>query len=135
LTERPPDSFGVDRIDHVEVFVRDLEAARTWYLEVLGLEEIHRWDPEPVMIGAGGTMLALFRAQPGAGAAADDEDGSRLAWRRVAWATDRPGFERAQAHLRRHGVPFHGPVDHGISRSIYFADLDGHPLEITCPSP
>jgi catechol-2,3-dioxygenase len=52
----------------------------------------------------------------------------------VAWATDRAGFERAQAHLRRHGVRFHGPVDHGIAQSIYFKDPDGHPLEITCPA-
>ncbi len=127
--------FRVDRIDHVELFVRDLEAARAWYAEVLGLEEVHRWDPEPIMVGAGGTKLALFAAQPAARAAAGDADGSRLSWRRVAWATDRAGFERAQAHLTRHGVPFHGPVEHGVSRSIYFADPDGHPLEITCPAP
>ena len=114
--------------------MRDLEAARAWYLEVLGLEEIGRWDPEPIMIGAGGTQLALFRARPGATTPADDNDGSRLAWRRVAWGTDRPGFERAQTHLRRHGVRFYGPVDHGSAWSIYFEDLDGHPLEITCPA-
>ena len=28
--------FAVDRIDHVEVFVRDLEASVAWYAEVLG---------------------------------------------------------------------------------------------------
>ena len=54
-------SFAVKAIDHVEVFVGDLEVAAKWYEDVLGLTEITRWDPEPLMIGAGATKLALFR--------------------------------------------------------------------------
>src|SRR5215831_1258160 len=54
-------SFAVKVIDHVEVFVGDLEVAAKWYEDVLGLTEITRWDPEPLMIGAGATKLALFR--------------------------------------------------------------------------
>ena len=55
-------AFSVDQIDHVEVFVRDIEAAVRWYADVLGLREIRRRDPEPIMIAAGDTKLALFRA-------------------------------------------------------------------------
>lgn len=54
-------AFAVEGIDHVEVFVRDLDAAARWYEQVLGLKEMARWDPEPVMIGAGGNKLALFQ--------------------------------------------------------------------------
>ncbi len=54
-------SFAVRQIDHVEVFVSDITAAAQWYEDVLGLKEMARWEPEPVMIGAGGTKLALFR--------------------------------------------------------------------------
>ncbi len=57
--------FRAHRIDHVEVFVRDLEAAVAWYAQVLGLEEIMRFDPHPIMIGVRGTMLALFQAPEG----------------------------------------------------------------------
>lgn len=32
----------VDRIDHVEVYVRDVEAAMAWYEKVLGLKEVFR---------------------------------------------------------------------------------------------
>lgn len=122
--------FEIQCIDHVEVVVRDLDAAIRWYAEVLGLQEICRWDPYPVMIGAGGTMLALFQAEPGAEppARATPEP---LWWRRVAWRTDAAGFAAAQEHLRKLSVRFHGPVDHGRSHSIYFSDPDGHPLEIT----
>ena len=124
--------FAVDRIDHVEVFVRDLEASAAWYAEVLGLREVGRWDPHPVMIGAGGTKLALFRADAGAAAPLPSSPGSSLRWRRVAWLTSREGLESAQAHLTRCGVKFDGPIDHGSALSIYFCDLDGHALEITC---
>jgi catechol 2,3-dioxygenase len=125
-------AFKVQRIDHVEVLVRDVDAAIAWYRKVLGLKVIERWDPEPVMIGAGDTCLALFRADPGAHPADPAERTDHLRWLRVAWRTDAAGFEAAQQHLASLGVPFRGPVDHGTARSIYFCDPDGHGLEITC---
>src|SRR6266850_5057532 len=80
-----PMAFAVQSIDHVEVFVRSIPEAIRWYGEVLGLRESARWDPEPVMIGAGGTMLALFQAElnskPRSEAVAAD-----LRWHRVALA-------------------------------------------------
>ena len=125
--------FQVQSIDHVEVFVRDIPAAIRWYGDVLGLVELQRWDPEPVMIGAGSTKLALFLAPAGA-PAWSDKIAAAMRWHRVAWLTDRIGFEAAQKHLAVMGVAFRGPVDHGQSASIYFQDPDGHPLEITVPT-
>lgn len=123
-------SFVARRIDHVEVLVGDLEAAARWYSRVLGLEEVARWDPEPVMISAGGTKLALFRAsEPGANA--NPQGQGRARWHRVAFLTDEEGFATAQEHLRSLSIPFRGPVDHGLAWSIYFQDPDGNPLEIT----
>jgi len=124
--------FTAQSIDHVEVFVRDIPAAIRWYGEVLGLREIQRWDPEPVMIGAGGTMLALFQAPPDSSEAAE-KDKPPLRWHRVAWLTDPAGLEAAQRHLAALGIEFRGPVDHATTFSIYFRDPDGHPLEITAP--
>ena len=124
-------SFSVDGIDHVEVFVRDIEAAIRWYGDVLGLTELRRWDSEPVMIGAGGTMLALFRA----GASAPETTGLRslkgVGWHLVAWRTTKTGFEAAQRHLSERGIRFRGPIDHGVAWSIYFDDPDDNLLEIT----
>jgi catechol 2,3-dioxygenase len=120
--------FTVQHIDHVEVFVRDLAAAARWYRQALGLEEVCRWDPEPVMVGAGNTKLALFQAPDGN---PGDESAAPRHWHRVAWRTDREGFAAAQAQLQQMGIPFRGPVDHGIARSIYFQDPDGNLLEVT----
>ena len=118
--------FAVTAIDHVEVFVRDIDAAARWYADVLGLREVGRWEPEPVMIAAGSTKLALFRADNDSTAG---ENGR--SWHRVAWSTDRTGFAEAQKHLAARKIPFRGPIDHGSSHSIYFEDPDGHRLEIT----
>lgn len=125
-------AISLSSIDHVEVFVRDLEKARQWYLDVLGLQEEMRWNPEPIMIGVGVTKLALFLAKGGGPLV----PGVRQAhppihWHRVAFRTDAAGFVLAQDHLKARGVKFRGPVDHQKAWSIYFEDLDGNPLEIT----
>jgi catechol-2,3-dioxygenase len=123
-------NFKVGSLDHVEVFVRDIESAARWYEQALGLTEIGRWDPEPVMIGAGGTKLALFRSRAPVGQPTGELE-ITSGWRRVAWLTDKEGFKIAQRHLASLGIRFAGPQDHGQSHSIYFADPDGNPLEIT----
>lgn len=119
-------AFTVEHIDHVEVMVRDINAAATWYEDVLGLKETHRWEPEPVFLEANNTALALFKAD---GARANP--GTDVHWHRVAWRTNQQGFEDAQRYLREKGIKFRGPVDHEIAWSIYFENPDGNPLEIT----
>jgi catechol-2,3-dioxygenase len=82
------------------------------------------------MIGAGGTMLALFRVDPFE-SESQPPAGRGPHWHRVAWVTTPAGFEEAQSHLKNLGIQFRGPIDHDIAWSIYFTDPDGHPLEIT----
>jgi len=122
----------VDRIDHVEVFVRDIEAAQTWYEKVLGLKEVYRFDPHPVMIGIGGSKIALFKSRRDGPNNSDDDTQPPIRWRCVAWLVASDRFTAAQDHLRACGVAFDGPIDHDGNPSIYFSDPDGNPLEITC---
>lgn len=122
-------SFAVKAIDHVEVFVSDLAAAARWYEDVLGLKEMARWEPEPVMVGASTTKLALFRRNSARVANAGPLS-IKEGWRRVAWLVDKAGFEAAKKHLESRGIHFH-EQDHGMAQSIYFSDPDGNPLEIT----
>ncbi len=123
-------AFRVQQIDPCRVFVRDIDAAIRWYSETLELQEFVRWKLEPVMTGSGGTMLALFQAKQDS---ANRSTGKETApgWHRVAWRTDRQGFEQAQEHLSRLRIRFRGPIDHGRSHSIYFEDPDGNFVEIT----
>ena len=119
--------FSAVHLDHVEVFVSNLEASIRWYEKILGFREMHRWDPEPVMIGVGESMIALFRQET----TATETGEAHRGWHRVAWRTDRDGFEFFQKHLTKLGIRFRGPIDHRIAWSIYFRDPDGNPLEIT----
>ena len=129
-------AFRVKHIDHVELLVRDIGKTEAWYGKVLGLKRVQAWDPEPVMIGAGKTMLALFTSSRARGRMPGKnrkKNGHRVSfgYLRVAFLTDKKGFKLAQKRLEKLGIPFRGPIDHDISFSIYFQDLNGLPLEIT----
>lgn len=127
--------FAVLGIDHIEVFVRDIADSAAWYERVLGLKPAGGWEPEPMLIGAGDNFLALFKARAAGPDNADDPRQPAIRWRRVAWRTDQDGFQAAQKYLQAMGVDYDGPTDHGDNESVYFADPDGNPLEITYDRP
>jgi AbrB family looped-hinge helix DNA binding protein len=45
---------------------------------------------------------------------------------------DEAALLAAKAHLETQGVPVLGPTYHGIFKSIYFFDPNGHRLELAC---
>ena len=114
-------------IDHVALSVRDLSASEAWYRRHLGLERRHAdlWDGPPVMMGAGDTCLALFQAEGGEGGGTPAVRVLHLAFR-----TDAAGFRAARLHLKDEGIA-HREVQHENCWSLYFADPDGHKLEVT----
>jgi len=130
-------AFRVKHIDHVELLVRDIKKTEAWYKKVLGLKRVQAWDPEPVMIGAGKTMLALFTSSRARGRMPGNKrkNGHRVSfgYLRVAFLTNKKGFKQAQKRLEKMGIAVRGPIDHDTTFSIYFQDLNGLPLEITYP--
>jgi catechol 2,3-dioxygenase-like lactoylglutathione lyase family enzyme len=113
-------------IRHVALFVRDLESAERFWVDVMGYEVEWRPDPDNVYLHGGRDNLALHRAKadapPGPGmldhigiavAAASDVD---------AWA----------AHLEGHGVALKArPKTHRDgSRSLYFESPSGLVVQI-----
>jgi catechol 2,3-dioxygenase-like lactoylglutathione lyase family enzyme len=133
------DSFKVEQIDHVELFVPDRYTAARWYEQVLGLrilsEHEHWAGPGgPLMISSdsGRTMLALFEGEP---------RGSRptAGHHRVAFRVSGAGFLQFLQHVRK--VPVYDeagepvsqlrPVDHGKAFSAYFCDPYGNRFEVT----
>ncbi|GLC25907.1 VOC family protein [Roseisolibacter agri] len=128
-------------LDHVEVFVPDRAAAAAWYARVLGLRPIARWahwaTPRgPLMLGAGGAMIALFERTPCA--ARDGVEHHRVALRVgaaafrafVARAASGPVYDAAGAPLAELT-----PVDHGQAHSVYFCDPWGNRCEVTTYEP
>lgn len=121
----------LEQIDHVALTCVLPEASMAWYVRVLGCEHVFpgQWEGIPLFLRLGATFIALFPSK-GPGKRPPDVRLDHLAFRAATYVD----FENAQAELRHHGVPFKFQ-DHKISHSIYFADPDGHKLEITTYDP
>lgn len=122
--------FTIQGIDHVALAVRDVRRSAAWYQEVLGLERLYEdaWGDVPAVVGTGGTSIALFPVQGDQPKGRPGRD--TLAMRHLAFRVDAANFARARQALEARGIALESQ-HHGIAQSIYFADPDGHELEIT----
>jgi len=103
-------------IRHVAIFMRDLEAAARFWVDVMGYELEWKPDADNVYLRGGTDNLALHRAAPGANVAAGALDHIGLA---VAAPAD---VDAWAAHLEGRGVALEArPKTHRDgSRSLYF---------------
>ena len=139
--------FSTDRIHHVAYRCKDAKATVDWYERVLGFTyttafaEDHvpstgAYDPymHVFLDCGGGNVLAFFELpnQPEMG-----RDEQTPAWvQHLAFkVADFATLKAAKAHIEAQGVEVLGPTYHGIFRSIYFFDPNGHRVELACPDP
>jgi len=113
-------------VDHVHVFVQERSAAERWYAAVLGLtrtKEREFWaaDGGPLTLqDATGTVhIALFERP-------HQDTRSTIALR-----VSGREFQSWRAHLQSIPGLQVAQQDHEVSVSLYFADPDGNPYEIT----
>jgi len=127
--------FSIEDVDHIEIFVEDRIKAAKWYEKIFGLsiiKEYELWSSiGPLFIGNKdkSVKLAMFEGKK-------DNDGSI---NRMAFRTSGKNFVDfitrivdMQVFFLKHRVTKENLVDHEISYSIYFEDLDGNKLELTC---
>jgi len=132
------------RIHHVAYRCKDAKATAEWYAQVLGMEfttafaEDHvpstgEYDPymHIFLDCGGGNVLAFFELpnQREMG-----KDPNTPAWvQHIAFeVADLDALLAAKAHIEALGIDVVGPTFHGIFRSIYFFDPNGHRLELAC---
>lgn len=114
-----------DRIDHIHVYVTDRNKAEQWYADVMGFSrvpELESWavdGPLTLQNPSGTVHIALFQApaQPCRSVIAVSVGPNEF----IAWR------QHLVDKLKR---PVE-PEDHRLSWSLYFADPDGNPWEIT----
>jgi glyoxylase I family protein len=107
-------------VDHIVLHVGDVERARKFYTEVLGMT-VYRENERQVFLHAGNQGVALFRKDGGPLQAGNDLNHLAL---NVASGT----YESLKAELERHGVAVGGRP--GEDHCIYFQDPDGHRLQL-----
>ena len=111
----------------VAIRVKSLPRAEAFYCEVLELQVAIR-EPKRQMlflrIGADAGMIVLQR------------DPAVFPKLHLAFTIADTDIERAATLLRERGLAVRGPVTHEWmpARSVYFADPDGHDLELCAPA-
>ena len=131
------------RIHHVAYRCRDARETVEFYRDVLDMDFTTAFaedfvpsthEPDPYMHvfldAGGGNVLAFFelptREPMG-------RDPNTPAWvQHIAFSVDSlEVLERTRERLVARGIEVVGPTDHGLFRSIYFFDPNGHRLELT----
>lgn len=116
------------------LYVDDLDTARTFYQDVLGLELFEHQQGRHLFWRCGQRMLLLFRAEqcdvPDANLPRHGAHGAG----HVAFAVPDADIPHWQQHLTRHGVAVEQVVQWPQGgRSVYFRDPAGNSLEVASP--
>ncbi len=136
--------FALSKIHHVAYRCKDAKVTADWYAKMLGMTfttafaEDHvpstgAYDPymHIFLDCGGGNVIAFFELpnQPDMG-----RDENTPAWvQHIAFEVESlDKLLAAKEHLESEGVEVLGPTFHGIFRSIYFFDPNGHRLELVC---
>ena len=134
----------LSRIHHVAYRCRDAKETADWYHRVLGMEfstafsEDHvpstgAYDPymHIFLEVGGGNVIAFFELpnQPAMG-----RDVNTPEWvQHIAFEVpDMDALLAAKAHIEGEGLAVIGPTHHGVFKSVYFFDPNGHRLELAC---
>jgi len=136
--------FALKRIHHVAYRCRDAKETVSFYERALGMRytnafaEDHvpstgEFDPYMhVFLDCGGGNVLAFFELPNQLEMGRDENTPAWVQLLAFEVQDENALFAAKAHLEGLGIEVLGPTYHGIFRSIYFFDPNGHRLELAC---
>lgn len=121
----------IKELGHVVLYVRSLEAARSFYRDVLGWREIGSFGQVGAAFSAGRTHHELLLLEVGAHAQPIPE-GRRVGMYHFGLkiGTTDDELRAAVRELQEKGVPIMGASDHTVTHSLYIADPDGNEIEL-----
>ena len=121
----------IKELGHVVLFVRDLEASRRFYGEILGFPQLEIEMPGAAMFSTGRTHHELFLIEVGAHATPIPE-GRRVGMYHIGLKVGDTDDElrAALTDLQAAGVEIVGATDHTVTHSLYLLDPDGNEIEL-----
>ena len=118
----------IESLGHVVIKVRDLETAEQFYNKLLGIPIQSKSEADQMIFFTLGQHHDFAVIAIGAEAASPDEDA--VGTHHIAFKVgDVDALREAKARLEAEGVTV-APVDHHVTKSLYFHDPDGNALEI-----
>ena len=123
----------VNKVGHVVLNCRDVEASMKFYTEALGMEVVSYRPDRPAAFLSFGTQhhdIALFQGPTDA----DMLEPEHLGLNHIALQIEGGEEELKELYqnLKAHGAKIDRLSDHGMTRSVYFFDPDGNRLEVFC---
>jgi len=113
------DAVAVERVDFVSVFTQDIQRAKQFYGEILGLE-LETEGESDMEFRCGQVTLDVFDPS---------SIGQPFAPSPAGLALRVPDVDAARAELEAKGVPFDGEtIETSVCRMAFFRDPDGNAL-------
>ncbi|WP_300553994.1 VOC family protein [Maricaulis sp.] len=135
-------SVELKRIHHVAYRCKDAKETTEFYKKVMGMDLVlaiaenevpSTKEPDPYMhifLDAGmGNVLAFFEL-PNSPEMGRDEQTPQWVQHIAFEVEDLDALNKAKEHIEGEGLDVLGPVNHGVFKSIYFFDPNGHRLEL-----
>ena len=124
----------IERVGHVVIKMRDLDEAKRFYRDILGMKITDEREGFGVFFRFQDYHhdIAVFKVDEDATLPQQNQVGlAHVAMVADSFDTVKEMYQR----LKEHDVPIVRTVDHGITQSVYFKDPDGNELEIYCEVP
>jgi catechol-2,3-dioxygenase len=126
----PDQAISVARLNHAVLFVRDLDRSVDFYRRVFGFEEIAREGGRMAFLRAAGSSnhhdLGLMEVGP----EAPSPQRGAVGLYHLAWEVPTIEALAHAAQVLSDTGALTGLSDHGATKSLYGADLDGNEFEV-----
>ena len=122
--------FSINFLDHVAIYVADMDRSIAWYEKVVGLKKVQlkEWGTVPTFMLSGKTGIAIFPAEYLERSSSNSFKFVKID--HFAFNVSNEDFEKAKLYFESMDIKYQFQ-DHHYFHSIYLKDPDQHKVELT----